>query len=67
MAQQRTYGLVTLAILIAAGAVWKIHGPSAEERARELWTLAEGACRRFDFRAAHGYLLGYLQLRPADM
>jgi tetratricopeptide (TPR) repeat protein len=67
MARRLTYGFVTLAILIAAGAAWRIQVASAEQRAAELWKLADGACRRFDFRAAHGYLLSYLQLKPVEM
>jgi tetratricopeptide (TPR) repeat protein len=66
MARHLKYGLVTLAILLAAGAAWKIHVASAAARADEFWELAEGACRRFDFRAAHGYLLNYLKLKPTD-
>jgi predicted Zn-dependent protease len=60
------YSLVTLTVLIAAGAAWKIHAASAAQRADQLWKLAEDACRRYDFRAAHGYLVGYLQFRPSD-
>jgi tetratricopeptide (TPR) repeat protein len=67
MARRLTCGLVTLAILIGAGAAWKIRVASAEQRTAELWNLADGACRRFDFRAAHGYLLSYLQRKPAEM
>jgi predicted Zn-dependent protease len=67
MARRLTYGFVTLAILIGAGAAWRIQVASAAQHANELSKLAEDACRRFDFRAAHGYLLGYLQLKPADM
>jgi tetratricopeptide (TPR) repeat protein len=67
MARRLKYGLVTLAVLIGAGAAWRIHVASAKQRADDLWNLAESACQRFDFRAAHGYLLGYLQLRPAEM
>jgi tetratricopeptide (TPR) repeat protein len=67
MARRLKYGLITLAILAGAGAAWKIHFAAAERRANDLWELANGACRRFDFRSAHGYLLAYLQLRPADM
>jgi tetratricopeptide (TPR) repeat protein len=66
MARRLKYGLVTLAILLAAGAAWTIHVASAAARADELWESAEGACRRFDFRAAHGYLLRYLKLKPTD-
>jgi tetratricopeptide (TPR) repeat protein len=66
MAQLLKYGFVTLAILIGAAAAWKIHVASAAERADEFWKLADGACRRFDFTAAHGYLLCYLQLRPTE-
>jgi tetratricopeptide (TPR) repeat protein len=66
MARKLKYGFITLAILIGAGAAWKIHVASAAERADEFWKLADDACRRFDFRAAHGYLLCYLQLRPTD-
>jgi predicted Zn-dependent protease len=66
MARRLKYALVTLAILLAAAAAWKIHVASAVARADEFRELAEGACRRFDFRAAHGYLLSYLQLKPAD-
>jgi tetratricopeptide (TPR) repeat protein len=60
------YGLVTLAVLLAAGAAWKLHVASAAARANAIWEQADAACRRFDFRAAHGYLLSYLQLRPTD-
>jgi tetratricopeptide (TPR) repeat protein len=67
MARQLKYGFVTLAILVAAGAAWRIHVASAAARADEFRKLADDACRRFDFRAAHGYLLSYLQLRPTDV
>jgi tetratricopeptide (TPR) repeat protein len=66
MARQLKYGFVTLAILIGAAAAWKIHAASAAKRADELWDLAEGACQRFNFRAAHCYLLCYLQFRPTE-
>jgi tetratricopeptide (TPR) repeat protein len=66
MARQLKYGLVALALLLAAGAAWKIHVASAAARADAFRELAEGACRRFDFRAAHGYLLSYLKLKPTD-
>jgi tetratricopeptide (TPR) repeat protein len=66
MAQLLKYGFVTLAILLGAAAAWKIHVATAAERAQEFWKLAEGACRRFDFTAAHGYLLCYLQIRPTE-
>jgi tetratricopeptide (TPR) repeat protein len=55
-----------LAILIGAGAAWKIHAASAARRADALWALAEERCRHYDFRAAHGCLLGYLQLQPTN-
>jgi tetratricopeptide (TPR) repeat protein len=67
MARRLTCRFVMLAILIGAGAAWKIHVASAEQRAAELWTLADSACRRFDFRAGHDYLLSYLRLKPAEM
>jgi tetratricopeptide (TPR) repeat protein len=66
MSRRLKYGLQTLAVLIAAGAAWKIHVASAAARADELWKLADGACRRFDFRAAHAHLLCYLQLKPTE-
>jgi hypothetical protein len=66
MARSLKYGLVALAILLGAAAAWKFHAAAAAARAEELRKLADDACRRFDFRAAHGHLLGYLQLRPAD-
>jgi predicted Zn-dependent protease len=66
MARRLKYGLITLALLLGVGAAWKIRIASADERADQLRKAADAACRRFDFRAAHGYLLGYLQLRPAD-
>src|SRR5690348_8426820 len=66
MKRQMKYGLVTLAILLGAVAAWKVHVASAAGRADEFRKLADGACQRFDFRAAHDFLLGYLQLRPAE-
>jgi tetratricopeptide (TPR) repeat protein len=66
MTRRLTCGLVTLAILIGAGAAWKIRVAAAEQRANELRKLADDACQRFDFRAAQGYLLCYLQLRPTE-
>jgi tetratricopeptide (TPR) repeat protein len=67
MARKLKYGFITLAILIGAGAAWKIHVASAAERADELWRLADEASRRFDFRVAHSHLLRYLQLRPTEV
>jgi tetratricopeptide (TPR) repeat protein len=55
-----------LAILLAAAAAWKFHAASAAARAEESREMADDACRRFDFGAAHGHLLRYLQLRPAE-
>jgi tetratricopeptide (TPR) repeat protein len=66
MARRLKCGFVALAILIGAVAAWKIHVASASARADEFRKLADGACRRFDLRAAHGFLLCYLQLRPTD-
>jgi Tfp pilus assembly protein PilF len=66
MARRLKYGLVTLTIVLAAGAAWKIHVASAAARADAFWEQAEAASRRFDFRAAHSSLLSYLQLRPTD-
>jgi tetratricopeptide (TPR) repeat protein len=60
------YGLLILVIAISAGAVWKIHAASVEQRADSIRKLSDEACRRFDFKCAHTHLVSYLRLRPGD-
>jgi predicted Zn-dependent protease len=52
--------------LLLAGLAWAAHAASAAWRANTVRRSADEALRKFDFGAAHDYLLTYLKLQPND-
>lgn len=58
--------ILVSALLVVAGMAYGVHVASVRRNAERLHKVAEDACRRYDFAAAHAHLAAYLELRPED-